>query len=79
MFACRSGSSKGKKDKSIVAEDLSPATDDQIDLISGLLSESKDPERRDKAFRYFEITELKELTVTQAVKFIELLNKSLGA
>ena len=55
-----------------------PATDDQIDLISGLLSESKDPERRDKAFRYFEITELKELTAGQAEKFIELLSKSVG-
>lgn len=66
---------KGKKVKSEQVDD-SPITDDQIDLISSLLKESNDPERRDKAFRYFEITELTELNVTQAKKFIELLNKS---
>lgn len=56
--------------------DLTPATDDQIDLISSLLSESNDPERREKAFRYFGITELKELNITQAKRFIELLSKT---
>ncbi len=70
-------SSKGKTVKDEPVDDR-PITDDQIDLISGLLKESNDPERRDKAFRYFDISELTELNMGQAEKFIKLLNKSAG-
>lgn len=56
--------------------DTSPATVEQIDLISSLMSEKEfDQERMEKAFIYFEITDLEQLTKDKAKRFIKMLGK----
>lgn len=58
-------------------QDASTITDDQLDIISSLIIEkSFDDERKAKAFSYFEVAALEELSENKANRFIELLNKT---
>lgn len=52
-----------------------PATSEQLDLIMGWLIDFT-PERKEKAFAYYKIEKLEDLTEEMADKFIEQLEKS---
>lgn len=59
------------------SQDSATITDDQMDMICSLIKEkSFDDDRKAKAFRYFEVETLEELSENKASRFIELLNKT---
>jgi hypothetical protein len=59
------------------ATDAQTITEEQLDLISCLIVEKAfDDDRKAKAFNYFEVSELEELSENKANRFIELLNKT---
>ncbi|GEM_PF-3567161 len=71
------GKTRTKKDNTPDPKDALPITDELLDEVSGLLQEKPlDKDRMDSAMRYFEVTAIEDMTIGQAKRFIEIINKT---
>lgn len=60
----------------LTSEDLTPITDDELDYISGLLSEKEvDAEKLTKALKYLKADDIESMNHNQATRFVQMLDR----
>lgn len=60
----------------LTSEDLAPITDDELDYISGLLSEKEvDAEKLAKALKYLKADGIESMNHNQATRFVQMLDR----